>query len=329
MFGVTLIFVAGGVARTKFITYVSDALDHGGLIASRFMERVLQHVPRDTKTLNLWSDCGPRFRCYQFAHWALIELPRKLKVDRGVEVGVRLQFFCEMHGKGPCDGHFSVLKSWIQAYCVKGGTVAALSDVKVAFDEGAAVSMELHSPPAGPEHINEIVDIAALGVKPASVAEIACYGPNPTLPRISKTYCLVSRLIPIASVRQKPELVYDVRVDNHVFADREQSERVGTSSGWIRTRTLRIPPAERAWRIGRRDKEPEKETFSAEKLQRRMEAQLHAAVLPTASARRASFFTRCQRARASAEKARAKRISVGAAVSKLSAAAKAKAKAQP
>eukprot|EP00972_Heterocapsa_arctica_P093697 13822073-Heterocapsa_arctica.AAC.1 len=60
-----------------------------------------------------------------------------------------------MHGKGPCEGHFSVLKEWVHAYCVGGGLVATLADVKAAFDEGAACSMKLHAPPAGKEYVHE------------------------------------------------------------------------------------------------------------------------------------------------------------------------------
>ena len=99
VFGVMLRFIVDGVPRSKFVTYVSNALDHGTLIASRLMQRVMTHVPHDTTKLLLWSDCGAHFRCYEFAHWALLDLPRKFRDERGVSVSVRLQFFAEKHGK--------------------------------------------------------------------------------------------------------------------------------------------------------------------------------------------------------------------------------------
>ena len=164
----------------------------------RFLERALQHVPEDTRHINFWSDCGLHFRCYQLAYWALVALPRQLTRERGVVVTIRLQFFCEMHGKGPCDGHFSVLKGWVNSYCLAGGLVSSLSDVKAAFDEGAASAMKLHAPPAGPEYHTEVLDVAALGPKPIAFLEISAYGADPTLLRISKTYCLASACIPPA-----------------------------------------------------------------------------------------------------------------------------------
>ena len=184
---------------------------------------------------------------------------------------------------------------------------------------------------AGPEYHTEVLDVAALGSKPLNFLEISAYGADPTLLRISKTYCLASACIPPAhqpaANRQRQGLVYDVRIDDHVFADRKQCERVGTRTGWIRIRTVPIPPAERAWRVGRRDSQPEREPFAVEILHRRMDAQLHAAALPAASARRPSFFARCHRLAASMAKAQAKGKRITVASRALREAAKAEAEA--
>ena len=187
VFGVMLRFIVDGVPRSKFVTYVSNALDHGALIASRLMQRVMTHVPHDTTKLLLWSDCGAHFRCYEFAHWALLDLPRKFRDERGVSVSVRLQFFAEKHGKGPCDGHFATMKKWIYTYCTQGHVVMTLGSVKAALDEGAAHAMRLLAPPSGPQYVNEVVDTAALEAKSPLYSEIAAYGRDPTLFRISKT----------------------------------------------------------------------------------------------------------------------------------------------
>eukprot|EP00972_Heterocapsa_arctica_P094727 13968645-Heterocapsa_arctica.AAC.1 len=90
-----------------------------------------------------------------------------------------------------------------------------LESVKGALDEGAAHSMRLLAPPSGPQYVNEVVDTAALEAKLPVYSEIAAYGRDPTLLRISKTYCLESRLIPVShqlpADRRRPGLIYDVR----------------------------------------------------------------------------------------------------------------------
>ena len=259
--GAMLVFISSGARRAKYATYVTDTLDHDGLIACGFLERLLAHVPRDAVKLNLWSDCGLHFRCYQLACWTLVELPRKMPREPGEEVTVRLQLFCEMHGKGPCDGHLSAPKEWIFGHCVAGGVVSSLSHVWEALDDGAASSMRLYSPPVGPECHSEIVDTAALGRKPACFKEIAAYGADPAMLRRSKTYCLASSLIPPAHRpvrgRQRPDLIYDIRIDDHVFADRGHCQRVGARARWIRTKTTCVPPTGREWEIGWRDRVPE------------------------------------------------------------------------
>ena len=60
--------------------------------------------------VEVWADCGPHFRSYEFAHAVLIGLPR----NHASIVNTSLNFFCEKHGKGRCDGAFGALQHvWI------------------------------------------------------------------------------------------------------------------------------------------------------------------------------------------------------------------------
>ena len=92
-------------------------------------------------------------------------------------------------------------------------------------------------------------------------------------------------------------------------------------------RAVPVPPAERAWRVGRRDSQPEREPFAVEILHRRRDAQLHAAAFPAASARRPSLFGRCTWLAASMAKAQAKGKRITVASRALREAAKAEAEA--
>ena len=175
-----------------------------------------------------------------------------------------------------------------------------LGSVKAALDEGAAHAMRLLAPPSGPQYVNEVVDTAALEAKSPLYSEIAAYGRDPTLFRISMTYCLESRLIPVShqlpADRQRAGLIYDVSVRNFVFSDRLASERVGTKTGWIRVRRCQLPSGDRQWRVGKRNNEPEQEPLSAVKLHKRMGLQAHAGRLPASSCRRVMWGARCRRA---------------------------------
>ena len=55
--------------------------------------------------VSIWLDVGLHFRAGAFLYSVLLGNPTLLKYDT-----VRVQFFAEGHGKGPCDTHFSALK---------------------------------------------------------------------------------------------------------------------------------------------------------------------------------------------------------------------------
>jgi len=204
-----------------------------------------------------------------------------------------------MHGKGPCDGHFATLKGWMTSYCTAGGLVNSLSSTLAAFNEGAAASMALHRPPEGPEYVQETVSTVDLGAKPSHVRELADTGPDHNDLKISETYCLKCVFSKAGAKKpkhdQRPFLIYDYGINNHIFSHRAACKPVGASSGWLRYEDTRIPAERRPWKTGNRDKKPEQEPFSLEKLQKRLKAQLHAGSMPKQTRRRLALANRGQK----------------------------------
>jgi hypothetical protein len=297
------VYREGPVTRRLYLTYLSDALEHDSLIASLLLNDAVTFLPDAIQRVTLWSDCGPHYRSYQFVYWALVALPRKLHRKYEHPVEVRLNFFCEQHGKGPNDAHFAVVKGWIHQYCFRGGVVSTLTDAKQAMDEGAAAAMELHPPPEGPSYIQKVVDVDALGAKPPAVTELADTGKDPNNFRISKTYCLTSKYIPDKyrppADKQQATLVYDYEIQNRVFSDCLVGTPVSARQGYLRVESTGLAADRRHWKIGKRDNKPELEPFAADKLRRRMEAQIHLVPAKMLTKRRDTMATRSRRAAAS------------------------------
>jgi len=86
--------------------------------------------------------------------------------------------------------------------------------------------------------------------------------------------------------------VYDYGIENHIFSDRSASTRVSARDGWVRIEETRVAADRRKWKRGKRDNQPENEEFTLDKLQKRLQAQLHAGSMPKASRRRPSIAAR-------------------------------------
>ena len=199
-----------------------------------------------------------------------------------------------------------------------------LKSAKSAMDEGGQVSMSFHGPPAGPRYINEVVDIEALGPKPDNYMELADTGADHNNLHISETYCFkCQHILGAGPPHKKHGLIYDIGINNHVFSDRAQSARVHAKDGWVRVERTMVAAHRREWRTGKRDAEPENETCSMDKLERRLKAQLHAGAMPRKLCRRPSLAKRGEKLLKLKSKARQKAKHVSAACKALRAKAKA------
>ena len=99
---------ADGVVRKDCFDFFSSILSHDSLFAKDCLRDLVTEssFPRLT-SLSIWTDCGPHFRSFEFAHTVLRELPERLSIP------VQWSFFGEHHGKSLVDGHFGLLSRWL------------------------------------------------------------------------------------------------------------------------------------------------------------------------------------------------------------------------
>jgi hypothetical protein len=99
---------ADGVVHKDYFDFFSSILSHDSLFAKDCLRDLVMErsFPRLT-SLSIWTDCGPHFHSFEFAHTVLRELPERLSIP------VQWSFFGEHHGKSLVDGHFGLLSRWL------------------------------------------------------------------------------------------------------------------------------------------------------------------------------------------------------------------------
>jgi len=99
---------ADGVVHKDYFDFFSSILSHDSLFAKDCLGKLVMDpaFPRLT-SLSIWTDCGPHFHSFEFAHAVLRELPERLSMP------VQWNFFGEYHGKSLVDGHFGHLSRWL------------------------------------------------------------------------------------------------------------------------------------------------------------------------------------------------------------------------
>jgi hypothetical protein len=100
---------ADGVVHKDYFDFFSSILSHDSLFAKDCLCNLVTDpsFPRLT-SLSIWTDCGPHFHSFEFAHAVLRELPERLSIP------VQWSFFGEHHGKSVVDGHFGLLSRWLK-----------------------------------------------------------------------------------------------------------------------------------------------------------------------------------------------------------------------
>ena len=59
--------------------------------------------------------------------------------------------------------------------------------------------------------------------------------------------------------KRKPYYIYGCGIQNHVLSDRPKSKRVAAGQGWLRINEIAVLANSKEWKVGRRDRDPEKE----------------------------------------------------------------------
>ena len=138
----------------------------------------------------------------------------------------------------------SLVKTWAKSYCTGGCRIDSLKSTKAASDEGAASAMHLHSPPHGPEYLNEVVSVTNLGAKPAALKELTDTGPDANSFHITETYCRESVHIThkFPAKIKVADSIYEYGLQDHVFSDRQESKKASAGNGWLRFNERAIPP---------------------------------------------------------------------------------------
>ncbi|KAL1919225.1 mitochondrial 37S ribosomal mS29 domain-containing protein [Calcarisporiella thermophila] len=93
--------------KKEYFDFFSDILSHDvkDCLEVLFSKLSLSEVD----TLEIWTDCGPHFRCQELTQYLLNEFPSKYSKK------VRWNFFAEYHGKSWFKSHFGFLSRWFSS----------------------------------------------------------------------------------------------------------------------------------------------------------------------------------------------------------------------
>ncbi len=127
--------------------YISRVMDKSGWFPVTMFKDIASRIDwSGISTCTLWADTGTHFRCrqvLQFFAQGLLEQVRSLS-------RTSVEFLCEHHGKGECDGFFGVL-SQARADAVLRENLMEVSDVIRVYEKAAQRRREVD--PTAPREI--------------------------------------------------------------------------------------------------------------------------------------------------------------------------------
>lgn len=283
--------VSGTTPTSTYFTFLTDVQDHSAHLVRVFLSKLLEQMPSETQTLQVWCDCGPHFRTYVLAYFLLVEIVQA----KGIVVC--LNFAAEHHGKGQVDGLFGRLDGFMKAKA-RTHVISSLDDLGRAYKEGAARTAAVDPSVQYVFYIEDPADSELQKPYRALQTEKNF--------EIQKTYCLESR--PRGPLRGRPvDADCGVYLVNRFFSDR--------STGEILAGLYVQRPADptRSWKRSYRERAPEVDGVALPTLQLRYTVQkAYGPPLQAAAPRRPSleehahrFARRAARKRAWAKKRRA------------------------
>ena len=103
--GFIIYFVdSNGIYHKKHFNIISEILSHDAGFVINAFEKLISQGWFQFKSMDIFMDCGPHFRCQELLHYLFIEKK---------ELNIMVHFFGEKHGKSPVDSHFSILSRWL------------------------------------------------------------------------------------------------------------------------------------------------------------------------------------------------------------------------
>ena len=200
---------AEGVRETHYHTMVTDVIEHCPATTIVFLRKILEHVPRHCKTLDLWQDAGNHFRAYEVLCFQLGDIFD----EHGDIDDVWVNGDPEHHGKGPCDAHFGILRHWMDMYSSEHMIADHIGLVE-AYKAGAAASHAFDPPPVGPRHHVHLVEMGSRPEKLRTIDASKMDGLS-----VSNTYCLRGKRVAHTCSGRSPGCLADIQVQDYVFSD--------------------------------------------------------------------------------------------------------------
>ncbi|CAE8655101.1 unnamed protein product [Polarella glacialis] len=240
--------------------YISKIMNHDSAFSITAFNDLLGRLGLTSshKVLHVWADCGPHFRSYEFV-WNLVEVCRSRFPQ------VYLHFYLEHHGKGRNDGQFGLQRNWVVDYA-REHVISTLENMTDALRCGAAETMRLDPPPAGPSY-------SIVPFQPAKPQVIKKLNNSRTKLMIEFTYCIRF------DRHRNPQ--FGIEIKDFVYSDRIVDERNGVPIGDVVCEDIK--PKEADWRLSYRKTTPEKEPLNVQLLQRRLAHQAHAKLVKVVS----------------------------------------------
>lgn len=108
-----------GSIVTHYFDFISYCLSHDAFFAKQCLAQLIPKIQNKSTqplhTMTFWLDCGPHFRCYEFLHFLLKEIPQKYANIQTTMAN----FFAPHHGKSPVDAHFSHISKSVKSFTTK------------------------------------------------------------------------------------------------------------------------------------------------------------------------------------------------------------------
>ena len=127
-----------------YTTYLSDILDHTpAYVIAAFEDFCRKHpLAQGITGMTVWSDVGLHFRSYRSWGYFLRYVPATKRMQ------TKLSYFPPGHGKGPCDAHFALLRSWADS-AARRDVLATVPEFASALQKRADMAMASHPEEAG------------------------------------------------------------------------------------------------------------------------------------------------------------------------------------
>jgi hypothetical protein len=101
--GMILYSRVDGIIKKIHYNILSDLLNHDSLFVFNSVKKINNELLRRFKKNRFCMDHGPHFKRKENL-WNLLSYFKNIE----------LNFFCEKHGKSPCDSHFPIVSRWIK-----------------------------------------------------------------------------------------------------------------------------------------------------------------------------------------------------------------------